>query len=264
MPARAAGVASLIALAGATWAASLSAHALLETPAPRDQRDGYKDSTPCGVTRASTQPHTSYAPGQQLSVDWLETVDHAGCFLVELSLEGDLDFQILGRLSHADPPPPEGPTSAAPRRWSLPVTLPNVSCQDCTLRLRQIMADEDLDGDACPPPTPPPGSVYTTCANISIASSVGGDGAGGSSAGGSSAGGSSAGGSSAGGSSIGGSSAGNSSIGGSSAGVSSAGGSSEGSGCSFSMRRPTASLGALVLALVALSRRRGYGVSAKP
>jgi hypothetical protein len=153
---------------GFTWAGSARAHALLETPAPRDQQDGYKDGTACGVARASSQPSTTYRGGQELEVKWLETVNHNGCFLVELSMAGDRDFQVLGRTSHGNPPAPADPTSVDPRRWSQLVTLPNISCDDCTLRLRQLMLDQDLTGDACPPATIPAGATYTTCANITL------------------------------------------------------------------------------------------------
>jgi hypothetical protein len=181
MHARLTGLASLILMLGTTWTAKLSAHALLDTPAPRDQQDGYKDGTPCGVMRASSQPVARYMPGQALNVEWLETVDHSGCFLVEFSAQGDQDFQVLGRRSHSDPPPPASPTSGDPRPWSLQVTLPDVTCAECTLRLRQIMVGENLAEEACPPATVQQGSVYTTCANITLGSgSMGGsNGAGG-------------------------------------------------------------------------------------
>src|SRR5688572_15661647 len=103
----------------ATYACPVWAHALLDEPAPRDQQDGYKDGSPCGVAFEPSQPVTKYAPGQTLNVRWRETVDHTGCFLIELSAGGDQDFQILGRRSHSNPPPPEFATSTAPRYWSL-------------------------------------------------------------------------------------------------------------------------------------------------
>jgi hypothetical protein len=159
-----------------------------------------------------------------LNVEWRETVDHAGCFLVEFSAQGDQDFQVLGRKTHSNPPPPVDVTSAEPRRWSMPVVLPNVSCEECTLRLRQIMVPEDLAEDACPPPTTPVGSVYTTCANISLVGGGGGSASGGGSA---------------------------------TAEVDAAATDNEGSACTFSARRPATLLGAMLLVLAALGCRRG-------
>ena len=192
-----------------SWTGILHAHSLLDTPTPRDQQDGYKDGSACGVTRASSQPVTNYKPGQQLTVEWLETVDHSGCFLVEFSAQGDQNFQILGRKSHNNPPPPANPSSNDPRPWSLSVTLPNTSCDGCTLRLRQFMLDDNVTEDACPPATVPNGSTYTTCANVTLSDGAPSGGAGGTAAGGTAAGGTAAGGTAAGGTAAGGASGGN-------------------------------------------------------
>jgi hypothetical protein len=159
-------IASLVCSLGTTYADGAEAHALLDNPPARDQQDGYKDGSACGVSFASGQPVTSFAPGQTVNVQWLETVDHNGCFLVEFSAGGDQDFQILGRKSHSNPPPPVNATSGEPRHWSLDVTLPSSTCSGCTLRLRQLMLDADVSADACPPANVAPGSTYTTCANL--------------------------------------------------------------------------------------------------
>lgn len=153
-----------------TYTGRADAHSLLDQPAPRDHQDGYKDGSACGVGFDAAQPLTHYMPGQSIQVQWLETVDHPGCFLVELSAGGDQDFQILARKSHGSPPPPEGVTSAEPRHWSLGVTLPGAACSGCTLRLRQLMLDDNVSADACTAVGAPPGSTYTTCANITIGS----------------------------------------------------------------------------------------------
>lgn len=163
-------IALLVCGLAVTYAARANAHSLLKEPAPRDQQDGYKDGSACGVGFDAAQPLTIYATGQTVNVQWLETVDHSGCFLVELSLGGDQDFQIVGRKSHSNPPLPEGATSAEPRHWSLDVTLPAVTCSGCTLRLRQLMLDADVAADACTPVGAAQGSIYTTCANIKLES----------------------------------------------------------------------------------------------
>lgn len=162
-------IALLVCGLAVTYAARANAHSLLNGPAPRDQRDGYKDGSACGVGFDAAQPLTSYTSGQTVNVQWLETVDHPGCFLIELSVAGDQDFQIVGRKSHSNPPLPESATSAEPRHWSLDVTLPAVTCSGCTLRLRQLMLDADVTADACTPVGAAPGSIYTTCANITLA-----------------------------------------------------------------------------------------------
>lgn len=159
---------ALLCALGVTCPGRVDAHALLDEPAPRDQQDGYKDDSPCGVGFDASQPVTRYAPGQALKVQWLETVDHPGCFLVEFSRGADQDFQILGRMSHSNPPLPEAATTAEPRHWSMDVTLPAGACSGCTLRLRQLMLDEDVAADACSAANAVPRSIYTTCANITL------------------------------------------------------------------------------------------------
>lgn len=163
-------IASLVCGLAGTYTGRADAHSLLDQPAPRDRQDGYKDGSACGVGFDAAQPVTHYVPGQTVQVQWLETVDHSGCFLVELSAGGDREFQILGRKSHSSPPPPEAVTSAEPRHWSLDVTLPTAACSGCTLRLRQLMLDDNVSADACSAVGAPPGSTYTTCANITIGS----------------------------------------------------------------------------------------------
>ncbi|HEX2875691.1 MAG TPA: SCE4755 family polysaccharide monooxygenase-like protein [Polyangiaceae bacterium] len=161
-------IAALVCALATAFAGSVHAHSLLDQPAPRDQQDGYKDESPCGVGFDAAQPLTTYAPGQAVNVRWLETVDHPGCFLVEFSAGGDQDFQILGRLSHSNPPLPEMASTAEPRHWSLDVTLPATACSGCTLRLRQLMMDADVTADACSAVNAPPRSIYTTCANVAL------------------------------------------------------------------------------------------------
>jgi hypothetical protein len=166
-------IASLLCGLLGTYTGRAEAHSLLDQPAPRDHQDGYKDGSACGVGFDAAQPLTHYMPGQSIQVQWLETVDHPGCFLVELSAAGDRDFQVLGRKSHSSPPAPQYPSSAEPRHWSLDVTLPAVACSECTLRLRQWMLDADVSADACTADGAPPGSTYTTCANITVGSADG-------------------------------------------------------------------------------------------
>jgi hypothetical protein len=165
-------IASLLCGLAGTYTSRADAHSLLDQPAPRDHQDGYKDGSACGVGFDAAQPVTHYVPGQSIQVQWLETVDHAGCFLVELSAGGDQDFRILGRKSHSNPPAPaaESVTSAEPRHWSLDVTLPTAACSGCTLRLRQLMLDDNVSADGCTAVGAPPGSTYTTCANITVGS----------------------------------------------------------------------------------------------
>jgi hypothetical protein len=223
-----------------TWAEQARAHGLLVAPKPRDQQDGYKDpprappgtGAPCGVGRTvPPQPETNYAPGLPLTIQWTETVDHPGCFVIDFANQGDMNFQILGVKSHATA------TGGTPRSWSLDVTLPSTPCTGCTLRLRQLMLAANVPDSACPPNPIPAGATYYSCANVTL----GADAAGG-------------------GSSAGGTANGTAGASNGTAGSSPSSSSMENSGCSLSPRpdRPRA---ALLCALAAcgalmLSRRR--------
>ena len=152
-------------------ASPVAAHALVVTPTSRDGSDSHKDpSGPCGVARTvPPQPQGNYAAGQTLHVEWTETVNHPGCFVVDFSMAGDTDFQVLGVKSHASA------AGGTPRPWSLDVTLPSTPCDDCTLRVRQLMLGADLPDAQCPPASVATGSTYYSCANVVLAAGDGGD-----------------------------------------------------------------------------------------
>jgi hypothetical protein len=218
-------LAGLVAAASSHYALG---HSLLVVPQPRDQQDGYKDpprappgtGAPCGMGRMiPPQPETAYSSGQPLHVQWSETIDHPGCFVIDFAAADDANFQILGVKSHA------AASGATPRAWSLDVTLPNVSCDACTVRLRQLMLGADVPESGCPPATIPSGSTYYSCANVTL---VGGPAFDGSSAGGQTSG------SGAGG-----------------------GGSGGGSGCTIS-EAPASWPGILLVLAALIARRRGF------
>jgi hypothetical protein len=165
----------LIGLAVTTGALAIvdgvSAHALLQSPKPRDDRDDYKDPNgPCGPVPRTNQ-RTVLSPGSQVTVRFGETIDHPGCFLLSYSKAGDQNFRLLpgGNVKHN----PNGTaTRQSPRPYTATVTLPNETCDDCTLQLVQVMLDSD--NVQCPPAQFPVGSRYYSCADISL--KAGGDG----------------------------------------------------------------------------------------
>ncbi len=148
-------------------AALATAHALWVSPKPRDQQDGWKEDgrtpgfvLPCGLARDPKQPTTTIPnPNQPLKVDWSETVNHPGCFLIDLSTD-DTNFTMLANFKHKA-------TGGTPRAYTTNVMLPaGLNCTGCTIRLRQIM----LGSEAAPcPPVPIPKNVtYYSCANIVV------------------------------------------------------------------------------------------------
>lgn len=158
-----------------------NAHIALRSPAPRttEQKGG-----PCGVagsTRGSTT--TTYRPGEVITVEWDETVDHPGHYRIAFDDDGDDIF--VNPVSHTDSYPWVLADQIADQvgsmnHYSQQVTLPDMECTSCTLQLMQIMTTAE-----------PYNSFYYQCADLTISASApgdpnspGGDASGGCSAGG--------------------------------------------------------------------------------
>jgi hypothetical protein len=148
-----------------------SAHARWVEPVPRDNSTGHKNEMfPCGgqPARADTQAVTTLAPGATYMFRFEETITHPGCFLVDISMAGEANWQPLANVKHVNTPP--NPSAQAPRPYMLSVTLPNMTCTDCTLRVRQVMMDRAGGEDApCPPDPLANVPTYFSCANIVLA-----------------------------------------------------------------------------------------------
>jgi hypothetical protein len=137
-----------------------SGHSRFLDPKPRNGADNLKDPLgPCGNVARTGNP-TLYKAGQMVGVKWEETIDHPGCFLVDLSLSGDQNFMPIANIKHSK-------TGVPPRQYMAQVQLPQgVTCKGCTLRLRQIMLNSD--GVTCPPSPLAANLTYYSCADIQI------------------------------------------------------------------------------------------------
>jgi uncharacterized protein (TIGR03382 family) len=159
---RTAVLASLLLLAAGT----AHAHIALTSPQPRsvDQKAG-----PCGragSTRGTAV--TTFAPGETITVEWDETVDHPGHYRVAFDDDGDDVF-----VNPNNPDDNFASTLVEPivdksgGHYTQQVTLPTTPCTNCTLQLMQVMttsvpynsfyyqcADIQIGGD---PVDPPPG-----------------------------------------------------------------------------------------------------------
>lgn len=134
-------------------------HALLTYPQPRDNLDTHKDPNgPCGV--AKTNSPTTMRAGSMVNVTWTETIDHQGCFIFDVSTDNDVTWQQLAVAKHQTVP-------NTPRPYSAQIQIPsNVTCSNCTFRMRQIMYG--LDTDPCPPASIPAGATYYSCADVTL------------------------------------------------------------------------------------------------
>jgi hypothetical protein len=147
-----------------------SAHVRLESPASR-----YGDEMklrPCGITGGMrTTRVTTVRPGQVVAVVFDEFIDHPGYFRIAFDPAGDSalgpprwngsafvnppDVQVL--FDHIPNPP--GPTHG-----EVPVTLPNIECDNCTLQLIQVMTDK--------PPFDGLDDFYYQCADLRLSSTA--------------------------------------------------------------------------------------------
>jgi hypothetical protein len=148
-------------------------HARLVEPKPRNNSTQYKNEMfACGgqPARAATQPLTRLVAGQTTTIRFEETVNHPGCFLLDFSPDGDTNWQELpnGNIKHVGTAP--NPTEQRPRPYMWTGTLPNVTCENCTIRVRQVMM-ESRGGETAPCPPNPLNNVptYFSCANVVLA-----------------------------------------------------------------------------------------------
>jgi len=137
-----------------------AAHIALRSPAPRtaEQKAG-----PCGAagsTRGTTV--TTYQPGETITVEWDETVDHPGHYRIAFDDSGDDVF--VNPNTSADAYPFTLVNQIADKaggHYTQQVTLPTTPCNNCTLQLMQVMTT-----------TEPYNSFYYQCADIVIAGDV--------------------------------------------------------------------------------------------
>jgi len=144
-----------------------SAHIQLMSPAPRSLEQKEQHCGPANSTRGANV--TVLTPGAMLEVKWNETINHPGYYRISFDVDGQ-DFTI--------PPAPNNTTAntnvlvdlIADRATTLGnnaytqmVQLPNVTCENCTLQLIQLMTDK-------PPYTTDALSddIYFQCADIAL------------------------------------------------------------------------------------------------
>lgn len=146
--------------------ATVLAHSRLVQPTPRNDDPAGK-SGPCnGVPR--TMMYTQYEAGATITVKWQETIDHSGCFDIDFSAGNDQNWTTLKRIQ-------DDAGTAPDAMYTTKVQLPpGVTCENCTLGLRQIMVSSAVGklGPVCTKTTPdaldggPP--TYFSCADIRV------------------------------------------------------------------------------------------------
>jgi len=148
---------AVVVLALGLTSSTASAHIQLRSPPARttEQKAG-----PCGAAGSTRGTNvTTYTPGQTITLEWDETVDHPGHFRVAFDNEGDDAFiNPLRSTDNFSFTLMEPIADKVGGRYTQQITLPTTPCANCTLQLMQIMQV-----------TEPYNSFYWQCADIVIA-----------------------------------------------------------------------------------------------
>jgi hypothetical protein len=156
-----------VSLLGALAVASpleASAHLDLDSPTSRYGPDVLKTG-PCGISGGERTANVTYfEPGETIEVGWDEYVDHPGHYRIAFDDQGDDDFVDPATMMELysndtvllDGIPDKGRDE---RDYAVTITLPNVTCENCTLQVIQVMYDK-------PPYTTPGNDIYYQCADL--------------------------------------------------------------------------------------------------
>lgn len=138
----------LVIAASLITATHALAHAALTSPTPR--AGGDLKTRPCGAAAKMNPPPHDFISGQKLTVTWTETVAHPGYYQISYSTQADSANGFITLQNNIANP--AGKTATQ----SFEVTLPNITCGNCTLQLIQWMTETN-------PPSP-----YYSCADFSL------------------------------------------------------------------------------------------------
>lgn len=160
---------------------SAAAHIELQLPLNRysDVRRGANEACPCGsgtTSRRCNDPAersddnralervTTFAPGDTITVRFSEYVGHDGRYRIAIDPDG-ADLSDFNQHILLDEPDPRGAAGniGEGTTWEFQVTLPDITCDNCTLQLIQV-----IDGNTTAPVLDPAtrGDTYFQCADI--------------------------------------------------------------------------------------------------
>jgi uncharacterized protein (TIGR03382 family) len=135
-----------------------AAHIAMTSPAPRGEA---QKAGPCGAAGSTRGTNvTTYAPGQTITVEWDETVGHPGHYRIAFDDDGNDVFQNPNNPNDNFPSTLVEPIAdvGGTTHYTQTVTLPNITCDNCTLQLIQVMTT-----------AVPYNSFYYQCADIILA-----------------------------------------------------------------------------------------------
>jgi len=124
-----------------------------------------------GAPYVRTNTPVTFTPGERIEVTFQETINHPGHFRIAFSPANDADFNTNVLLDNI--PDTMGTETPLPHLFRATITLPNKSCDACTLQLIQVMTDSNTNYYSCsdiklasgggttPTPTPTPTPTTT-------------------------------------------------------------------------------------------------------
>jgi hypothetical protein len=149
----------------------------MTSPTPRYAETSNADADikepPCGRTNGTRTKDaariTTFRPGETIKIAFKETIDHDGYFRVAFDDDGQNAFTLPKTFVDVQATPVlpvllDGIPDESDKLYEVEVTLPNVTCNNCTLQLIQVMQDGAKDNA-----TVTVDDVYFTCADIVIA-----------------------------------------------------------------------------------------------
>lgn len=156
----------VVALGLGLGARSAAAH--LHVIAPASRHESLKQG-PCGA--GADDPRGSvvhtFKPGQTITVEWDEFVDHPGHFRISFDADGQDDFVDpagFDDVSGGAAVLIDGIADRNGGAYTQAVTLPDIECDNCTLQVIQVMSDKPPYGDG--------NDLYYQCVDLVLSSAA--------------------------------------------------------------------------------------------
>jgi hypothetical protein len=139
-----------------------SAHLDLVSPVSRYGPDVLKTG-PCGVDGGERSDNISvFEPGETIEIQWVEYVQHPGHYRIAFDDDGHDDFvdpRTMTEMYSNEAVLLDGIEDTRESGYGVEITLPDVTCDNCTLQVIQVMYDK-------PPYTTPGNDIYYQCADL--------------------------------------------------------------------------------------------------
>lgn len=159
-------LAALMLAASLAYAPHAHAHICMDAPVsrvgPSCSAGSAQKPGPCGINTRSTQYVTTFRPGETITVQINETINHGSHYRIAFNPNGDEFEDPTSKDDNTGKHPfvlLDNITDEAAAKQSVKVTLPNMTCDNCTLQLIQVMYDKGGNGFGND-------DIYYSCADI--------------------------------------------------------------------------------------------------